>query len=80
MNIYQKRHAVLARHMGNRITPSQLRAEVLQSFPGTNLSSVNPADCFYTANKTAGCTCGECTKRGGFAVNGQGIVDMGASG
>jgi hypothetical protein len=80
MNIYQKRHSVLARHKGQRITPAQLKAEVLQTFPDTNPSSINPADCFHTAGKAAGCTCGECTKLGGFAVNNQGIVDMGASG
>jgi hypothetical protein len=80
MNIYQKRHAVLARHIGKRIAPAQLKAEILQSFHGTNPSSVNPADCFYTSSKAAGCTCPECTKLGGFAVNGQGIVDMGLSG
>lgn len=80
MNIYQKRHAVLARHVGKWIAPAQLKAEVLRTFPGTNPSSVNSADCFYTATKSAGCTCGECTKLGGFAVNRDGIVDMGTSG
>jgi hypothetical protein len=37
-------------------------------------------NCFYSDRKRAGCTCPECTKLGGFAVNGEGIVDMGESG
>jgi hypothetical protein len=80
MNMFQKRHAVLAAYIGKRITTGQLKEEVPRRFPGTNPSSVNAADCFSTSGKAAGCTCPECTKLGGFAVNGYGIVDMGASG
>ncbi len=80
MNIYQKRHAILARHIGERITPAQLKAEVLERFPDTKPQSVNAPDCFYSDRKRAGSTCPECGKIGGFAVNRDGIVDMGASG
>jgi hypothetical protein len=80
MNTYQMRHAVLAKHKGERFTPAQLKAEVLQEFRGVNPGSVNAPDCFYSDRKRAGCTCPQCTKLGGFAVNGDGIVDMGASG
>jgi hypothetical protein len=80
MNIYRKRHAILARHIGERITPTQLRAELLERFPDTKPQSVNAPDCFYSDRKRAGSTCPECGKLGGFAVNRDGIVDMGASG
>jgi len=80
MNICQKRHAILAKHKGERFTPTQLKAELLEEFRGVNPGSVNAPDCFYTDRKRAGCTCTECTKLGGFAVNRNGIVDMGASG
>ncbi len=80
MTIYQKRHAVLAKHVAERITPSQLKAELLETFPGVNPNSVNAPDCFYSDRKKAGSTCPECGKLGGFAVNRNGIVDMGASG
>jgi len=33
MNIYQKRHAILAKRIGNRLTPTQLKAKV---FRGSN--------------------------------------------
>ena len=33
MNIYQMRHAILATHIGERITPAQLKAELLEKFP-----------------------------------------------
>jgi hypothetical protein len=80
MTIYQKRHAVLAKHVSERITPAQLKAELLGTFPSLNPSSVNAPDCFYSDRKKAGSTCPECGKLGGFAVNRSGIVDMGASG
>ncbi len=80
MNIFQKRHKILEGHRGEPFTPAQLRAEFLGMFPGTNPNSVNAADCFNTQGKKVGCTCGECTNLGGFAVNRYGIVDMGASG
>jgi hypothetical protein len=80
MNIYEKRHAILAAHKGERVTPAQLKAELLQRFPGVKPGSVNAADCFYTDRKRAGSTCPECGKLGGFAVNRNGVVDMGASG
>jgi hypothetical protein len=80
MNIYQMRHAVLAKHEGEHFTPAQLRAEFLKIYPTVNPSSINPADCFNTPSKKAGCTCKECTSLGGFAVNRDGVVDMGASG
>lgn len=80
MNIFQKRHRILEKHLGERYTPAQLRAEFLNAFPEVNASSINAADCFNTPAKKAGCTCNECTKLGGFAVNRDGIVDMGASG
>lgn len=80
MNIFQKRHRILERHRGERFTPAQLKAEFLNTFSEVNPSSINAADCFNTPSKKAGCTCNECTKLGGFAVNRDGIVDMGASG
>jgi hypothetical protein len=80
MNIFQMRHKVLEAHLGERFTSAQLRAEFLKTFPGVNPSSINPSDCFNTPSKKAGCTCKECTRLGGFAVNRDGIVDMGASG
>ncbi len=80
MNIFQKRHRILEKHRGERFTPAQLKAEFLNTFPAVNPSSINAADCFNTPTKKAGCTCNECTKLGGFAVNRDGIVDMGASG
>jgi hypothetical protein len=80
MNIYQKRHAILARYKDERITPTQLKAELLVRFPDTKPQSVNAPDCFYSDRKRAGSTCPECGKLGGFAVNRDGIVDMGASG
>jgi hypothetical protein len=80
MNIFQKRHRLLEKHRGERFTPAQLKAEFLNTFPAVNPSSINAADCFNTPTKKAGCTFIECTKLGGFAVNRDGIVDMGASG
>jgi hypothetical protein len=80
MNIFQMRHRILERHRGELFTPRQLRAEFLKEFPTVNPTSINPADCFNTPGKQAGCTCPECTKLGGFAVNREGTVDMGASG
>jgi hypothetical protein len=80
MNIFQKRHKILEGHRDERFTPAQLKAEFLKAFPAVNPSSINAADCFNTPNKKAGCTCNECTKLGGFAVNRDGLVDMGASG
>lgn len=80
MNIYQKRHTILARHLGKRISPAQLKAELLEEFPDTKPQSVNAPDCFYSDRKLAGSTCPECQKLGGFAVNRDGIVDVGASG
>lgn len=80
MNIYQKRHAILAMHIGERIAPMQLKAELLERFPDTRPQSVNAPDCFYSDGKRAGSTCPECGKLGGFAVSRDSIVDMGASG
>ena len=80
MNIYQKRHAILTKHIGKRITPTQLKAELLERFPDTKPQSVNAPDCSYSDRKLAGSTCPECGKLGGFAVNRDGVVDMGASG
>ena len=80
MNIFQKRHRILEKHRGERFTPAQLKAEFLNTFSEVNPSSINAADCFNTPSKKAGCTCNECTKLGGFAVNRDGIVDMGAGG
>jgi hypothetical protein len=80
MNIYQMRHAILAKRTGERITPGQLKAEMLKKFPFVKPQSVNAADCFYSDLKRAGSTCPECGKLGGFAVNTDGIVDMGRSG
>jgi hypothetical protein len=37
MNIYQMRHAILAKHVGERITPAQLKAELLGGFPTPSL-------------------------------------------
>jgi len=31
MNIYQMRHAILAQHRGGRVTPAQLKAELLEN-------------------------------------------------
>ena len=64
MNIYQMRHAILATHIGERITPAQLKAELLEKFPSVKPQSVNTP---------------ECGRLGGFAVNRDGIVDMGAT-
>jgi hypothetical protein len=80
MNIYQMRHMVLARHLGERLTPTQLKVELLERFPGVKSQSVNASDCHYSNRKRAGSTCPECGKLGGFAVNREGVVDMGASG
>jgi hypothetical protein len=80
MNIYQMRHAILAQHRGGRVTPAQLKAELLEKFPGVKPQSVNASDCHYSDRKRAGSTCPECRKLGGFAVNRDGIVDLGASG
>jgi len=80
MNIFQMRHEILKSHRGQFFTPKQLKGEFLRTFPNVNESSINPADCFNTPSKKAGCTCRECTKLGGFAVNRDGVVDMGASG
>ena len=80
MNIYQMRHAILAQHRGRRVTPAQLKAELLEKFPGVKPQSVNASDCHYSDRKRAGSTCPECRKLGGFAVNRDGIVDLGASG
>ncbi len=80
MNIYQMRHAILARHKGVRFTPAQLRIELLATFPSVKPQSVNAPDCFYSDRKRAGSTCPECGRLGGFAVNGNAVVDMGASG
>jgi len=80
MNIFQMRHKILEGHRGERFTPGQLRAEFLRTFSAVNPTSINAADCFNTPSKKAGCTCKECTRLGGFAVNRDGIVDMGAGG
>jgi hypothetical protein len=80
MNIFQKRHRVLEGHRGERFTAGQLRVEFQRAFPEVPPTSINAADCFNTPSKKAGCTCKECTRLGGFAVNSHGIVDMGASG
>ncbi len=80
MNIYQMRHAILAKHVGERFTPAQLKVELLEKFPSVKPQSVNAPDCFYSDRKRAGSTCPECGKLGGFAVNRDGVVDMGASG
>jgi hypothetical protein len=52
----------------------------LQKFSWVKFQSVNAPDCFYSDRKRAGSTCPECEKLAGFAVNKDGIVDMGASG
>jgi hypothetical protein len=80
MNIYQMRHAILAKHTGERFTPTQLKVELLAAFPSVKPQSVNASDCHYSARKRAGSTCPECGKLGGFAVNRDGVVDMGAAG
>jgi hypothetical protein len=80
MNIYQMRHAILAVHVGERFTPAQLKVELLEKFPSVKPQSVNAPDCYYSDRKRAGSTCPECRKLGGFAVNRDGVVDMGASG
>jgi len=80
MNVYQMRHAILAKHIGERFTPTQLKVELLEKFSSVRPQSVNASDCHYSDRKRAGSTCPECGKLGGFAVNGAGVVDMGASG
>jgi hypothetical protein len=80
MNIYQMRHAILAKHIGRWITPAQLKSELLEKFTSVKPQSVNASDCHYSDRKRAGSTCKECGKLGGFAVNRDGVVDMGASG
>jgi hypothetical protein len=80
VNIFQMRHKVLEGHRGERFTPGQLRIEFQRAFPAVNPTSINAADCFNTPSKRAGCTCKECTRLGGFAVNRDGIVDMGTRG
>jgi hypothetical protein len=65
MNIFQMRHKILEGHRGEQFTPALLRAEFLNTFPAINPGSINPADCFNTAGKRAGCTCKECTNLGG---------------
>jgi hypothetical protein len=80
MNIYQMRHAILAKHIGERIAPAQLKSELLAQFPSVKPQSVNASDCHYSERKRAGSTCPECGKLAGFAVNRDGVVDMGASG
>jgi hypothetical protein len=80
MTIYQMRHAILEKHVGKVITPAQLKAELLEEFSGVKPQSVNASDCHYSDRKRAGSTCPECRKLGGFAVNRDGVVDMGASG
>src|SRR5882762_1976581 len=74
------RHAILAQHIGMRVTPAQLKADLLEKFPSVKPQSVNASDCHYSDRKRAGSTCPECGKLGGFAVNRDGVVDMGASG
>src|SRR5947209_1610621 len=80
MNIYQMRHAILGKHIGEQFTPTQLKVELLEKFPGGKPQSVNASDCHYSDRKRAGSTCPECGKLGGFAVNRNCVVDMGASG
>ena len=80
MNIYQMRHAILGKHIGEQFTPTQLKVELLEKFPGVKPQSVNASDCHYSDRKRAGSTCPECGKLGGFAVNRNCVVDMGASG
>jgi|ERR1700675_1580992 hypothetical protein len=80
MNIYQRRHTILAKHVGERFTPAQLKVELLEKFPSVKPQSVNAPDCYYSDRKRAGSTCPECRKLRGFAVNKDGVVDMGASG
>jgi hypothetical protein len=80
MNIYQMRHVILAKHIGKRVTPARLKAELLERFLSVKPQSVNASDCHYSDRKRAGSTCPECGKLGGFAVNRDGVVDMGASG
>lgn len=80
MNIYQMRHAILAKHVGERFASPQLKVELLAKFSTVKPQSVNAPDCYYSDRKRAGATCPECRKLGGFAVNRDGIVDMGASG
>ena len=48
------RHAILATHFGERITPAQLKAELLEKFPSVKPQSVNAPDCFYSDRKRAG--------------------------
>jgi hypothetical protein len=80
MNIYQRRHTILAKHVGGRFTPAPLKVELLEKFPSVKPQSVNAPDCYYSDRKRAGSTCPECRKLRGFAVNKDGVVDMGASG
>jgi hypothetical protein len=70
------RHAILATHIGERITPAQLKAELLEKFPSVKPQSVNAPDCFYS---DANARVPECGRLGGFAVNRDGIVDMRAT-
>src|SRR5437867_5848333 len=80
MNIYQMRHAIFAKHIGERFTPTQLKVELLEKFPSVKPQSVNAADCHYSDRKRAGSTCPECGNLRGFAVNREGVVDLGVSG
>jgi hypothetical protein len=80
MNIYQMRHAILARHLDERFSPAQLKVELLEKFPSVKPQSVNAPDCYFSDRKRAGSTCPECRKLGGFAVNRDGVVDMGVGG
>src|ERR1700704_6283212 len=80
MNIYQMRHAILARHLGERLTPARVKAELFEKVPSVKPQSINASDCHYSDRKRAGSTCPECRMIGGFAVNRDGVVDMGASG
>jgi hypothetical protein len=41
MKIYQMRHAILAKHIGERFTPTQLKVELLEKFPSVKPKSVN---------------------------------------
>lgn len=74
------RHAILSKHKGERFAPAQLKTELLRQFPHVKPQSVNASDCHYSDRKKAGSTCPECGKLGGFAVNRDGVVDMGAEG
>jgi hypothetical protein len=48
MNLYQMRHAILAKHIGQRVTPTQLKVELLAKFPSVKPQSVNASDCHYS--------------------------------